>query len=152
MKYWWVNHNKTWKHEIEGGYIWAPKLDAVGRTQYHWENMKRVKKGDILFSCYGSKIQCVGTIMREAYDDLRPGDFGDAGEAWDRDGWKVDVAFKELSAPLDHRIFWDELEPLLPEKYSPINYNKHPREGYLFEVPDAMAALIFGNLIINQRS
>ena len=63
-----------------------------------------------------------------------------------------DVAFKELSAPLDHRIFWDELEPLLPEKYSPINYNTHPREGYLFEVPDAMAALIFGNLIIDQLS
>ena len=47
MKYWWVNHNKTWKHEVGGGYIWSPQLDASGKTQYHWENMRRVNKGDI---------------------------------------------------------------------------------------------------------
>ena len=24
-KYWWVNHKKTFKQEISGGYIWSPK-------------------------------------------------------------------------------------------------------------------------------
>jgi len=152
MKYWWVNQNKTGKQEVEGGYMWSPKLNSVGRQEYHWENMTKVKKGDIVFSYYDKKIQCIGMIRGKAYDCLRPGNFGETGEAWDRDGWKVDVIYKELSSPLDHRDFWKKLQPLLPEKYSPINYNTHPREGYLFEVPDAMAALIFGNLIIDQLS
>lgn len=150
MKYWWVNHNKTWKHEIEGGYIWSPKLDAAGKTQYHWETMKQVSSGDIIFSCYNSKIQCAGVIKSEAYDEVRPGDFGETGELWDRDGWRVDVVFKELTTPLDYRNFWEDLKDVLPEKYSPINYNTHPREGYLFQIPSPMAALIFGNLIIDQ--
>jgi hypothetical protein len=25
MRYWWVNQNQTYRHEIEGGYLWSPK-------------------------------------------------------------------------------------------------------------------------------
>src|SRR2546421_4514512 len=25
MRYWWVNHNQTYRHEVQGGYLWSPK-------------------------------------------------------------------------------------------------------------------------------
>jgi hypothetical protein len=29
-RYWWVNHQQTWRQEIEGQYLWSPKLNANG--------------------------------------------------------------------------------------------------------------------------
>jgi hypothetical protein len=26
MRYWWVNQNQTFRHEVDGGYLWSPKL------------------------------------------------------------------------------------------------------------------------------
>ena len=31
MRYWWVNHKQTFRHEFEGGYLWSPKRSRVGR-------------------------------------------------------------------------------------------------------------------------
>ena len=25
MRYWWVNQNQTYRHEVVGGYLWSPK-------------------------------------------------------------------------------------------------------------------------------
>ena len=30
MAFWWVNHNQTYRQEIEGGYIWSPKANKNG--------------------------------------------------------------------------------------------------------------------------
>lgn len=30
MRYWWVNQNQTYEHEIRGGYLWSPKVNANG--------------------------------------------------------------------------------------------------------------------------
>ena len=30
MQYWWVNHAQTFLQEVEGGYMWSPKLKKMG--------------------------------------------------------------------------------------------------------------------------
>lgn len=25
MRFWWVNQNQTYRHEVPGGYLWSPK-------------------------------------------------------------------------------------------------------------------------------
>ena len=30
MRYWWVNHKQTFRHEFEGRYIWSPKRKRDG--------------------------------------------------------------------------------------------------------------------------
>ena len=50
--YWWVNQNKTWKQETEGGYMWSPKTNKAGRRSHYYDNMTRVKPGDIVYSYY----------------------------------------------------------------------------------------------------
>ncbi len=33
MAFWWVNHNKTFTSEIEGGYIWSPMTNKTVPNQ-----------------------------------------------------------------------------------------------------------------------
>ena len=30
MRYWWVNQNQPFRHELAGGYPWSPKRNANG--------------------------------------------------------------------------------------------------------------------------
>ena len=33
MRYWWVNQNQTYRHEVSGGYLWSPKRKKNGRRK-----------------------------------------------------------------------------------------------------------------------
>lgn len=150
MNFWWVSQNQTWNQEISGGYMWSPQLTSDGKNIFHYENMLLVKKGDIVLSYYDQKIQALGIITSEAYDFPKPLEFRSAGDDWNTDGWKVDVTYKDLNPPLSPKDFWDELQPVLPSRYSPLNYNGGGYQGYLFKIPNNMASLVLGKLIINQ--
>jgi len=41
MRYWWVNQNQTFRHEVEGGYLWSPKRNANGARNPFYESMRR---------------------------------------------------------------------------------------------------------------
>lgn len=32
-RYWWVNHNGTFKHEVGGSYLWSPKREKQNRSR-----------------------------------------------------------------------------------------------------------------------
>jgi hypothetical protein len=42
MRYWWVNQNQTFRHEIEGGYLWSPKRNANGARNPFYESCARL--------------------------------------------------------------------------------------------------------------
>jgi putative restriction endonuclease len=37
MRYWWVN--QTHVHEVGGGYLWSPKVNANGRSNRFYDSM-----------------------------------------------------------------------------------------------------------------
>ena len=39
MQYWWVNQNQTYKHEVQGGYMWSPKINSDGGRSQFYTNM-----------------------------------------------------------------------------------------------------------------
>ena len=45
MRYWWVNRNQTYRHEVEGGYLWSPKRSASGAPNPFYELMREVSPG-----------------------------------------------------------------------------------------------------------
>lgn len=152
MKFWWVNQNRTWKQEIGGEYMWSPKKSSNNKNLIYYDNMKLVKNGDIVFSYYKQEIGSIGVVTREAYDAIKPSEFGSDGDDWAKEGWMVDVKYKELSFPIRPKNFFDELKPTLPSKHSPLNYDGTGYQGYLFNISGEMAAVLFGNLIIDQLS
>ncbi len=50
MRYWWVNQNQTYRHEVAGGYLWSPKRNKGDRLNPFYETMREVAPGDIEFS------------------------------------------------------------------------------------------------------
>ncbi len=50
MRYWWVNHKQTFRHEFEGRYIWSPKRNRNGARNRHYDFLREVTPGDFVFS------------------------------------------------------------------------------------------------------
>lgn len=139
MRYWWVSQNKTYRQERQGGYLWAPKRDTSGKTHFFWANMMKVSPGDIVYSYVSQSIVAIGTATSRAYDFIRPETFE---REWERDGWRVDIDYKDVRPPRLVANFVDELMPLLPAQFGPLDRNRNGKVGYLFELPKRAAELV----------
>jgi putative restriction endonuclease len=93
-KYWWVNHKQTFKHEIEGGFLWSPKLKSNGDRNYFYDTMIDAQLGDFVFSYAGAKISYFGIVVEEASTALKPAEFGSAGDDWNNEGWLLPIAWR----------------------------------------------------------
>ncbi|MEW6331076.1 MAG: HNH endonuclease signature motif containing protein [Pseudomonadota bacterium] len=143
VRYWWVNQNQTYRHEVSGSYLWSPKRKADGSRNPFYEFMREVSPGDLILSFSDTYIRAIGVARSYCYECPKPAEFGRAGAYWDQIGWKVDVSFHILHhqiRPSDHMA---HLAPLLPEKYSPLLESGRGSQAiYLTEIqPVLMAAL-----------
>src|SRR4030081_3194633 len=96
MRYWWVNQNQTFRHEVEGGYLWSPKRNANGARNPFYESMREVSPGDVVFSFVDIRIAAIGIAESHCYEYPKPQEFGSAGQNWENIGWRVRVSFHEL--------------------------------------------------------
>ncbi len=142
MRYWWVNQNQTYQHEIPGGFLWSPIKGAGGKYNYFYETMTKVEPGDVVFSFAKSHIMAVGRVIEGAEPSIKP-DFGTTGTNWSDYGWLVQVEYQELSAPVRPKNHMDQLAGSLPSKYSPISASGNGfQHVYLAEVPAIMATVL----------
>ncbi len=145
MRYWWVNQNQTYRHEVQGGYLWSPKRNANGARNPFYESMREVAPGDLIFSFVGTRILAVGIAQSYCWESPKPLEFGTAGQNWEIIGWKVKVNFTELSNKIRPKDHIDILRPLLPDRYSPLQPNGNGLQSiYLTEVPSALAEVLVG--------
>jgi putative restriction endonuclease len=140
MRYWWVNQNQTYRHEVPGGYLWSPKANTNGQVNPFYEFMREVSPGDVIFSFCDTNIRAIGIAQANAYEPPKPLEFGSVGAYWEKIGWRVDVRFFELNnviRPIDEM---GRLRPYLPVRYSPLRPNGHGQQNiYLTEVPELLA-------------
>lgn len=147
MKYWWVNHKQTARQEIGGGYLWSPKEEAGEKRSQFYDNMRLAAPGDPVLSFAKGLIQSVGVVKDFAVPALKPNVFGSTGENWSSDGWLLPVEWKRLKSVVRPKDIIDELRPLLPSKYSPIqaaNGNGN-QKAYLAEIGKPVFDLIVGH-------
>lgn len=142
-RYWWVNQNQTYRAEVGGGYMWSPKTNKDGGFNQFYQNMTEARTGDIVFSFADTFIKTVGVVSAPARSVEKPEEFGKAGEAWDTDGWLVQVDYEELGDPIKPKDHMDVLAPLLPDRYSPIRADGGGNQIYLAEIPESMAEALF---------
>jgi putative restriction endonuclease len=119
MNFWWVNQNQTYKAEVQGGFLWAPKTNKNGAKNQFYDNMMLVRPGDVVFSFCDTRIRAIGRVLGAAETATKP-DFGAAGGYWDSEGWYVPVEFTELRSSIRPKDIIDDLRPHLPKKYSPL--------------------------------
>ena len=138
MRYWWVNQNKTYRHEIDGGYLWAPQSGV-----WHHEVLTQMRPGDLVFSFKDSLISAIGVVQRQAENMIKP-DFGSHGDNWADLGWCVPTEFIEIANPIKPSAMMDVIDPLLPEKYSPLqSVTGRGNQIYLTEIPPLLGDLLF---------
>ena len=138
MRYWWVNQNKTYRLEVDGGYLWAPQSGV-----WHHESLSQLVPGDLVFSFKDTYISAIGVVQKQAEPMVKP-DFGSHGENWANLGWCVETEYVELENPFKPSELMNLIDPLLPEKYSPLQ----PGTGkgnqiYLTEIPPQLGDLLF---------
>ena len=140
--YWWVSQNKTWRHERSGGYLWAPYKGKDGRDRFYWENLEKVRIGDVIFSYQNKRIRAVSIATCDAYESVIPEEFG-PDMPWKKIGRKVDVEYHDLATPIALGTFVDKFVELNHKKYSPIKSNKTGgNEGYLYSITPEAASII----------
>ena len=143
MRYWWVNQNQTYRHEVSGNYLWSPKRNANGARNPFYDFMREVAPGDIVFSFSDTLIKAIGIAASNAYEAPKPLEFGQAGAYWDKIGWRVDVRFTELRLPIRPSEHMDVLAPLLPDVYAPLQRNGYGLQGvYLTRLSEPLAGAL----------
>ncbi len=144
MRYWWVNQNQTYRHEIGGGYLWSPKRKSNGERNAFYEFMREVAPGDVVFSFRDTVIAAIGIARSYCYESPKPAEFGALGANWEAIGWKVDINFRELKNLVRPKDHIGQLKTFLPTKYAPL---RHTGDGlqsvYLTEVSAGFAATLF---------
>jgi hypothetical protein len=140
--YWTVNQGKTYKDEIPGGFVWAPITNKAGSKLQIYTNLTLIKKGDIIFSLVntgkGQCIYAIGTCTKEY--ELCDNPLQHNKDDWIKDGWIVNVDFKELDNKPFIKNKIDAIRQLLPKKYSPLLQNGNaPQQGYLSSISDELA-------------
>ena len=145
MRYWWVNQNQTYRHEVQGGYLWSPKRNANGARNPFYESMREVAPADLIFSFMDTRILAVGIAQSYCWESPKPLEFGNAGQNWENIGWKVKVNFTELANKVRPKDHIKILRSLLPERYSPLQPNGNGLQSvYLTEVPAPLAEVLIG--------
>jgi putative restriction endonuclease len=149
VRYWWVNQKQTHRHEIGGGYLWSPKRRSDRSRNQFYENMKEVAPGDLVFSYWQGAVRAYGLLRSFGYDAPKPEEFGDTGRNWSQIGYRVDVTYVRLTRPVAPRELWSEIQPLLPEKYSPLNReNGHGLQSvYLAALPTALGEMLWSAIV-----
>jgi hypothetical protein len=72
MRYWWVNQNQTYRHEVQGGYLWSPKRNANGARNPFYESMREVAPGDLIFSFMDTRILAIGIAQSYCWESPKP--------------------------------------------------------------------------------
>ena len=132
MAFWWVNQGKTWRDEVLGGFMWAPKTQTNGKKSTFYDNMTLVQRNDVVFSYFDGFIGAVGLVLDEATSSPKP-DFRSGGESWNNDGWEVVVQFELLESKVDPRRLFD-LYLQTPNDGGPMNDRGQVKRNYLFSI------------------
>lgn len=137
MDYFWVNQKQTFRQEWKGGFLWAPKRNQKGDTQWHWETMQLPKVGDVIFSYVNQAIRAYGIVQSPAITKAKPDTM--ASSPWETEGWYIKLAYTKLNEPIFIRETLSKTGHLFPNRHSP--YSVKTQRGnqiYLAQIGDSL--------------
>lgn len=128
---WFVCQGDSFTAEQGQQYIFAPKKQKNGRDgSYHWKNVSKVKKGDLIIN-YAGGIRGISIAKENAKESKHP-----HPDRWDTDGWITNIEYHALNSPITWKEFKNyslSIEKLTNKIKGPIQNNGKVKQGYLFE-------------------
>ena len=132
--YWWVNQGASYEAECRDGYIFAPLKDDRGASLGHWDNLTKVRTGDVIFHYADQAILAISTVTDEAVEVTRP-----EGSIDGKNGRLVKCSYTSLPAPV--HLSSIPLKQRIKEG-GPFNKNGGVKQVYLFPVSAQFAGAI----------
>ena len=155
-KFWFVAQGKSYSEDRGMMFLWAPAKGANDRTHFYWDNVLKVKKGDIIFN-YSDGLRGISIATSDGYkaNNSYP------KSTWDLEGYKVDLVTTPLNPIItgaqlvDNKTKLDFFLSSINNK--PFNFKGGVNQGYLFEftkeagrfLRDIYGNNLFGNKIID---
>ena len=130
------------------GIIWAPLYDAGGNTLFHWDNVLKVREGDIIFHVSDGYIKAISRAGGSWVDCKCPFHKEEWGQLY-IDGRKVDCEYTFLKNPIPVSDFIEENIRYSQVKYSPFDKNGEQNKGYLYDLDIHLASVYLENIIEN---
>lgn len=150
QEYFLVFQNKSFKEEYSGGYLWAPQHNKNGGRVTHWEQIKNVKKGDVIIHSFSKEIVAISVAKNDVYEANKPSYKGTHDE-WQDKGWKVDTEYYVISKPIITSDHMEELLYLQSDSNAPFNVSGRDNTGYLFKANRELFEYIIEELLKNNE-
>jgi len=136
---WWVNQGATFRRAREGGYLWAPLTNKLGRSERHHEALRYAQPGDAVINYANGQIRAVSRVTGSAYPATRPDP--EADRAWSNDGRRLDVEYRDLTAHLPLSAI---PEGERQKEGAAFDKNGEPNQGYFYALSDAFVNTLRG--------
>jgi hypothetical protein len=90
VRYWWIDHEYSYRHDIAGGYLWTPAGNSSRVRDFYSNALSGAAPGDAILSvAEGGRIGHVGRVAGRALGESGPGG----------DGWWLPVDWTRLPHP-----------------------------------------------------
>lgn len=142
MDFWFVNQGRTYKHKGNEDYLWSPRRAEGGRVHQYYENMRRLKPGDVVLAFFAGGVQGYGVAQTYSYPYMRPLHYQ---RKWQGLGWRCDVWFTRFAREVPLRSHADELAaiPSPDQSVRPLDRNGQVHQGsYLSRVAPEFARTV----------
>lgn len=154
-KVWFVTQGSTFTTERGMKFLFAPKVGDNGRTHFYWDNVFKVRKGDIIFN-YSNGLKGVSLAKNDGYETV----FDDPSNNWNKEGYRVDLELIVLDPPIERETIIREKDKFIKYLYSvtnkPFTTQGSINQGYLYEFTKEAGRFVrdlygkeFGNSIID---
>ncbi|GGG16519.1 McrB family protein [Paenibacillus aceti] len=126
---WWVNQGSTLNEELKEGILWAPLSGKGGRSQYHWDTMDEVRKGDIILHYANGSLRYVSRAIEDSVNAKKPSSMSDS--IWDEQGRLIRAEYFAIEPNIPLNSFSQEILGLNITQ-GPIHSGGGVKQGYLF--------------------
>ncbi|MEC2074826.1 HNH endonuclease [Metabacillus fastidiosus] len=134
MNYYIVMQGHSYEEEKALCIIWSQQKDRGDNVPHSWKRMLEVSPGDRVFHYVHGDIVAISTAKSACQTAAKP-DGANNGE----EGYLVETEYYELEKSLNIKSYFNEIEPLLPLKYSAFQKDGNGNQGYLYPCNELLA-------------
>ncbi|MBD8015455.1 MULTISPECIES: HNH endonuclease [Planococcus] len=132
-----VMQGDTYQEECAAGVLWTPQVDKSGMVPHSWNRMQELKKGDLVFHYVKGFLVAISRIREDFHKGTKPKHADEQGGS--EPAFIARTAYRELDVPLSIKGSFQEIEPLLPTKYSAFQEDANGNSGYLYPCNEELA-------------
>lgn len=138
MKSYIVMQQQLYFIQKEKGIIKCPQKERWGNIPHYYSRMTEVEKGDCIFHYQNGHFIAISIANSSASEIFV--------ESNNELHFEISVSYYELQNSLHIRTYWEEIVRLLPNEYSPFQYNGHDNIGYLYPCYDNLSAYLLSKI------